>query len=215
MSVPIIDTPVRMICRKMSPTMTEQEFLNLDVVRRFVPSFASCQFYTAKMIGDTAAPASSMAILTFKSSRDGQYDTFAKMMSATSLPLPFGNPQPPQIEFAPISQLPPPPKVQDNQGKPMASIDEDTEFMKFSQSFEEMFIPPSKDTVSQEVLAQTNTPDNSKLIYTLSARLLGKSKPQGGGNKQQGGGRRNKQRKPQKERHDDDERDNRRKRGRK
>lgn len=215
MSVPIPETTIRIICRKMSPTMTEQEFLNLDVVRHYVPSVASCQFYSAKMIGDTAAPASSMAILNFRSSNGRIYEDFAKIMSVTQLPLPFGNPQPPQVEYAPITQLPPPPKVQDNQGKQMAAIDEDTEFMKFSQSFEEMFIPPSKDTVSQEVLAQTNTPDNSKLIYTLSARLLGKSKPQGGGNKQQGGGRRNKQRKPQKERHDDDERDNRRKRGRK
>jgi hypothetical protein len=178
----------RVICRKLPPTVTEEAFKNIDIVRRLMEDrIATVQFYPADLIGGTAAPPSAIAIVTFFDGSDIVVNGFARQISACTFQLPLKDARvQPQVEYAPVQILPP-------EGQPMqkqlALIDEDPEFRQFAKDYGTSHIPATDSLLSHEDIVEDAVIDSTSVVRELNDRLCGRGDRKGQGGKK--GGKRN------------------------
>jgi hypothetical protein len=157
-------------------------------VRRLIElRIATIQFYPAELIGDTAAPPSSTAIVTFFDGPDSLVSDFAKQISTQTFQLPLKDAWvQPQVEYAPVQILPP-------EGQPMqkqlALIDEDPEFRQFAKDYGTSHIPATDSLLSHEEIVEDTAIDSANVVQTLNDRLSGRGERTGQGGKK--GGKRN------------------------
>lgn len=167
---------VRIAVRKIPPTVTESDFKALKPISKVLADGrGTVQFYSAEMIGTTAAPASAFAIVTLNDMESGP---LIAELEAITFQQPYdtgsGKTYHPLIEFAPIKNL-----FTNTQVKTkVADIDDDPEFVAFAKNYETGFIPATDAYVSSE---EINTPayDAAKL------EALWRNRPSNG--KQNGG----------------------------
>ncbi|OHS93012.1 hypothetical protein TRFO_40685 [Tritrichomonas foetus] len=166
---------VRIICRKLPPTLSEEDFCRIDFIRNYINSkVISVKYYQSDLVGDTSAPSSSTAIVTVHDQSTIQL--ICLNLAQQKFTMSYGEPVLAQIEYAPCQSLnipyqQPPPQ------KPLPSIDEDPDFIAFSREFETSFVPPTDALLEQKDVEAEETLDASKMMYHINARMLGKSGP--------------------------------------
>ncbi|KAH0789903.1 regulator of nonsense transcripts 3B [Histomonas meleagridis] len=175
----------RIICRKLPPTLSEAEFNEVDCVKMFVTQrIASVQFYSAEIIGDTSAPPSAMAIVSFYDEACAQQ--FITMMMQKTFLMPFGEQRPCVIEYAPMMKLPLP--QQQSHRKQLPSIEDDSEFKKFAEDYENNLIPESEKLMTvEDINKATEVIDNTKTVNSLINQGGPSSKKKNRNRKRRGG----------------------------
>jgi hypothetical protein len=163
----------RIVCRRLPPTVTEEQFRSLACVKILLDAdLATLQFYTADLIGDTAAPSSATAIITLFAPADAR--SFIAQLSALRFPHPLHpSPVAPLVELAPLQRLPQPPQgpVQPP-AKPPAPIEEDPEFMQFAKDYELRHVPPTDALMSPEDFGQDGFEiDDTGVLDFLNDRM--------------------------------------------
>jgi hypothetical protein len=177
----------RIICRRLPPTVTEDQFRNLECVKTLLDTdLATLQFYSADLIGDTPAPSSATAIVTVFAPANAS--RFLAQISAQRFAHPLHpSPVAPLVEFAPLQRLPPPPQgLQQPPARPPAPIEEDPEFMQFAKDYEVHHIPPTDALMSPEEFEH----DGFEIDDTGVLNFLNDKMEQGGPPRKRGRGRR-------------------------
>ena len=159
---------MRIICRKLPPGITEEKFLNIDVVKKGVEAnHLTVQFYTYEDVGETSAPNTSVAILT------GEHipEQFVLELTELQLELPFGGFAKPQVEFAPMHV-----RFETKQPniKPLPPIDEDPEFVEFSKNYKSKMEIPTDKLIPVNKLPKGPLADNNQVIDQFNKALGGK-----------------------------------------
>jgi hypothetical protein len=170
----LLPVPMRVICRKLPPTVTEEAFTSLDCVRSLIDGgLATVQFLSAEFVGPTAAPPSAAAVVTiFPPVTDGMMVIrFTQQISQQRFEHPM---RPgtvlPEVEWAPLQRLPAPPTP--SPSKPPPSIDEDPEFMAFAKDYETNYVPLTDQLLSSEEIDQSpDVIDGGRVIDYLNEKL--------------------------------------------
>lgn len=160
---------LQLVCRKLPPSMTESEFSKIDCVQKFVSEKkAKIRFYPENIIGETAAPPSSTAIISFDDVND--VNIFLLMMSEKVFTTPFGEEKHFSIEVSPIQK-----KLEERnrqQSRQLPSIDEDPDFQRFVKEYESSLNPADDMMISIDKINENKqTIDNSNLIEMLSSKV--------------------------------------------
>ena len=158
---------MRIICRKMPPGITEEKFMNIDIVKKAVEeNQLTVQFYSYEDIGETSAPNTSVAILS------GQYipEEFVQELTELQLELPFGGFAKPQVEYAPIQVAIPKnrPKI-----TKLPSINDDSDFIKFSRNYKSQMEIPTDKLIPVENLPKDPLANNNEVLTQFNKALGG------------------------------------------
>jgi hypothetical protein len=180
----------RVICRRLPPTVTEEQFRSMECVRVLLETeVATLQFYSADLIGGTAAPSSATAILTIFEPNSVRWFCSAISQQRFAHPLQAA-PVAPVVELAPLQQLPPLPPAHPP-ARPLAPIDDDAEFMQFAREYEVHHIPPTDQLVPPEEFANDGYEiDDTGVLNFLNDRMDSQETPRKrmrGGRRRRGG----------------------------
>lgn len=171
--------PFKICCRKLPPTLTKEEFCNIDLIQKYSQNNPiDIKYYPAEMVGDTAAPPTSMAMITI----NGDYqntEVFLQRLSKQKFKFHTGESISPQIEAAPCQSLFI--KNHPTQPKQPAPIDNDPDFVSFCKTFEESFTPET-DVNLDTLLDDDDSIDPNKMLNQMNQKLIEKTK---GNEKQQ------------------------------
>lgn len=184
----------RVCARKLPPTLSEDEFLKTDLIANYIENkIISVKYYPAEAIGDTSAPASSMAIITITAD-DLTFKKFTDALSQQTFKMTYCEPKTAQIELAPCQNL----SVRYNQqqannSRQMIPIDKDPEFIEFSSKFEESYTPPA-DAVLEKLEIDSDDQFNAENNLNIMSQKLNGGKinsngPNGSNAGGPGGGR--------------------------
>lgn len=173
----------RICARKLPPSLSEDEFLKTDIIANFIQkNIISVKYYPAEAIGDTSAPASSMAIITITAD-DFTFKQFTDSLSKQTFKMTYCDPKPAQIEYAPCQSL----SVRYNQqqvnnNRQIAPIDKDPEFIEFSSKFEESYTPQTDALPDKLELDDDDELNAERNLNIMSQKLSGGKIKSGGPN---------------------------------
>ena len=185
--------------RKLPPTLTEQEFFRIPQIAQMKSNQKiknlQFKFYSAEMVGETAAPPSSMAMVSF-SCNHLTYTRLTNDLAKIKFNKPNVGSQVEynhQIEQAPcFDLLVKPSPNQNHPQRPPPPIDNDPEFINFCKEFDSKFKLPTDQLIKPEKLNESDTVDSKKVIQSLSAKLHSRIDERSGGASKKG--KRNKKR---------------------
>jgi hypothetical protein len=165
---------MRVICRKLPPTVTEETFTSLECVRSLLDGgLATVQFLSAEIVGPTAAPPSAAAVVTiFPPVTDGlMVIRFSQEISQQRFEYAVSRGAVlPEVEWAPLQRLPAPPTLPSS--KPPLPIDEDPEFMAFAKDYETNYVPLTDHLLSSEEIERSpDVIDGGRVLDYLNERL--------------------------------------------
>lgn len=163
--------PVRIVCRKLPPTMTEDDFRNIDCVRAFLDEGKmTLRFYPEYVFGETAAPPSATAVATFP--QKSHANQFAAAMAEKTFEAPFTERVHIAVELAPLQSR------MGNMRQPvkqLPSIDEDSEFQKFAAAYEAGLQQSEGRIMTVEELEKSaQCIDNEEMVREFSERINAK-----------------------------------------
>lgn len=185
----------RICCRKLPPTLSEDEFLKTEIIANYITNnIISVKYYPAEAIGDTSAPASSMAMISITAD-DFTLKQFIDSLSQQTFKMTYCEPKTAQIEYAPCQGLSVRPSQQQYNNRQLQPIDKDPEFINFSSKFEESFVPLT-DAMLDKSIVDEDDEMKAKFNYNInvmSQKLNGgnikNSGPKSGNNDSRGGKR--------------------------
>lgn len=164
----------RVCVRKLPPSLSEEEFLQTEVIANFIQkNKITVKYYPAEAIGDTSAPASSMAIITITADNFA-FKQFTDSLTKQTFKMTYCDPKPAQIEFAPCQNLAiRNAQPQGNNNRQTVPIDKDPEFIEFSSKFEDSYTPPTDALPDKSELEENDEVNAERNLNIMSQKLSG------------------------------------------